>query len=178
MPSTQTPDVSVSSLTDGTWDVDASASEVKFTARGMFGLVPVHGSFGAFDGTLEIEGTEASGQLQIEAATLDTKNAKRDTHLRSRDFFEVDNYPTVTFQLTGLATAADGTLTFTGLLKIRQTELPVEGPVVATTLPDGRLKLETTVAVDRDAAGLSWSKLGVIKGKAQLHTSVVLTHAA
>jgi polyisoprenoid-binding protein YceI len=178
MPSTQTPDVSVSSLTDGTWDVDASASEVKFTARGMFGLVPVHGSFGAFDGTLEIEGTEASGQLQIEAATLDTKNAKRDTHLRSRDFFEVDNYPTVTFQLTGLATAADGTLTFTGLLKIRQTELPVEGPVVATTLPDGRLKLETTVAVDRDAAGLSWSKLGVIKGKAQLHTSVVLAHAA
>jgi polyisoprenoid-binding protein YceI len=143
----------------------------------MFGLVPVHGSFAAFDGTLEIEGTEARGQLQIEAATLDTNNAKRDTHLRSRDFFEVDNYPTVTFQLTDLAPAADGTLTFTGLLKIRETELRVEGPARATTLPDGRLKLETTIAVDRDAAGLSWSKMGMIKGKAQLHASIVLTHA-
>lgn len=177
MPSTQTPDITVSSLTDGTWQVDPSASEVKFAARGVFGLVPVHGSFGAFDGTLEIEGTEARGELRIEAATLDTKNAKRDTHLRSRDFFEVDKYPTVAFELTGLAPAADGTLTFTGLLKIRDTELRVEAPSRATTLADGRLKLETTVAVDRDAAGLSWSKMGMIRGKAQLDASVVLAHA-
>ena len=178
MPSAQTPDAPVTSLPEGTWRVDRAASDVRFTARGMFGLVPVHGTFGAFDGTLDIEGTDARGQLEIEAASLDTKNAKRDTHLRSADFFEVDHHPTVTFRVTGLAPSADGMLNLTGVLKIRETELPVHAPVRATTLSDGRTKLETTVAVDRAAAGVGWSKLGMIKGKAQLEVAVVLDRSA
>jgi len=178
MPSAQTPDAAVSSLPEGTWHVDLTASDVRFTARGMFGLVPVHGRFGAFAGTLDVDGTDARGQLEIEAASLDTKNARRDTHLRSADFFEVDRYPTVTFRLTGLAPAGDGSLDLTGVLKIRETELPVQAPVRATSLPDGRLKLETSVAVDRAAAGVGWSKLGMIKGNAELAVAAVLERSA
>ena len=110
-------------LPDGAWRVDPQASNLTFRSRGVFGLVPVRGTFGDYEGELDVAGGQASGALRINAATLDTKNAKRDTHLRSADFFHVTEYPTVTFSLIKLAPAADGTLTLKGTLRIRDNEL-------------------------------------------------------
>jgi polyisoprenoid-binding protein YceI len=164
-------------LPEGTWHVDPTASTLTFSSRGVFGLVPVHGTFGAYEGELEVHGRDAHGELRIHAATLDTKNEKRDTHLRSADFFHVTEHPTVTFSLIELGPSADGTLSLHGTLRIRDNELRFQAPVHASRLGADRLRLDTKVSVDRAAAGVGWSKMGMIRGKAHLGASIVLVCA-
>jgi polyisoprenoid-binding protein YceI len=164
----------IADLPEGTWHVDPKASELTFSSRGMFGLIAVHGSFGEYEGELEVDGRDVQGELRIQAATLDTKKEKRDVHLRSADFFDVTVYPTVTFSLIELAPSADGTLELSGTLRIRDNELPIEAPAQASRLAAERLRLETSVSVDRAAAGVGWSKMGMVQGKAHLGASVVL----
>jgi polyisoprenoid-binding protein YceI len=164
-------------LPEGTWHVDPKASTLTFSSRGMFGLVAVHGSFGAYEGELEIDGGDMRGELRIDAATLDTKNEKRDTHLRSADFFHVTVHPTVTFSLTELAPSAQDTLQLNGTLRIRDNELAIHGPVRASLLADDRLRLDTEISVDRTEAGVGWSKMGMIQGKAHLGASIVLARS-
>jgi polyisoprenoid-binding protein YceI len=161
-------------LPDGTWQVDPEASELTFRSRGVFGLVPVHGTFRAYEGELEIDGRDVRGELRVEAATLDTNNQKRDAHLRSADFFHVTEHPTVTFSLLELVPSADGTLTLSGTLRIRNNELALQAPVQASRLEADRLRLDTRVRVDRAAAGVGWSRLGMIQGPAHLGASILL----
>jgi polyisoprenoid-binding protein YceI len=167
-------DTVTADLPEGTWQVDHKASKLTFSSRGVFGLVPVHGTFGAYEGELEIDGREARGELRIHAATLDTRNEKRDTHLRSADFFHVAEHPTVTFSLSELAPSADGTLNLTGTLQIRDNQLALQAPVQATRLDGDSLRLDTKISVDRKAAGVGWNRMGAIQGKAHLGASIVL----
>jgi polyisoprenoid-binding protein YceI len=162
---------------DGTWRVDASASELTFRSRGVFGLVPVRGTFRVYEGELKVAGRDVRGELRIHATSLDTKHKKRDHHLRSADFFHVTEYPTVTFSLIELVPSADGALQLTGTLRIRENQLRVETPARATRLGVDRLRLDTRVSVDRAAAGIGWSKMGMIQGKAHLGASIVLVRA-
>jgi polyisoprenoid-binding protein YceI len=164
-------------LPEGTWRVDPEASKLTFSSRGMFGLVAVHGSFGVYEGELVLDGRNVRGELRIQAATLDTKNKKRDTHLRSADFFHITEYPTVTFSLVELAPSADGALELSGTLRIRDNQLRIEAPVEASRLADDRLHLATKVSVDRAAAGVGWSKMGMVQGKAHLGASIVLVQS-
>jgi polyisoprenoid-binding protein YceI len=161
-------------LPEGTWHVDPQASKLTFSSRGMFGLAAVRGTFGAYEGELDVDGGEMRGELRIRAATLDTKNKKRDDHLRSADFFHVDEHPTVTFSLLELEPSADGTLNLSGTLQIRDNELTLQAPVQATRIDTDRVRLDTKISVDRAAAGVGWNKLGMIQGKAHLGASIVL----
>jgi polyisoprenoid-binding protein YceI len=170
----QSADAPTADLPEGTWHVDPIASKLTFSARGTWGLVAVHGTFGAYEGELEVDGRAAHGELRIQAATLNTRNEKRDTHLRSADFFDVTGYPIATFSLIELAPSADGTLALDGTLRIRDNELRVQSPVQASRPAADRLVLDTKVSVDRAAAGLPWSKAGMIQGKAHLGASIAL----
>jgi polyisoprenoid-binding protein YceI len=173
-----TTDTPITELPVGVWRVDTNAGELGFSARGMFGLARVRGTFAEFDGTLTVAPEGASGQLHIRSATLDTGNAKRDKHLRSADFFDIEAHPTVTFELTGVKPAPAGSITITGVLRIRDNALAIEAPAeVSITNPD-RITLSTQLDVDRTAAGVGWSKLGMIKGAAQLSAQVILTREA
>jgi polyisoprenoid-binding protein YceI len=160
-------------LPTGTWRVDPAAGELAFRARGMFGLVPVKGSFGAYDGELTVDPDGAHGELRITATTLDTGNAKRDAHLRSADFFDVEHHPTVTFTLTSVHVDADDRLLATGDLRIAENSTEITTPITATSHED-HLHLETEISVDRAAAGVGWSKMGMIQGQAHLRARIVL----
>jgi polyisoprenoid-binding protein YceI len=170
-----TTDAVTGKLPAGTWQVDTESSELGFGARGMFGLVPVHGSFGKFDGTLKVDGAGPRGELRIEAASLDTHNVKRDQHLLSADFFDAEAHPTVTFELTALNPEPDSTWSLSGVLRIRENALAITTPV--TVAPDGpnRMTLAAKLSVDRTAAGVGWSKLGMIRGQAHLSAKLALT---
>jgi polyisoprenoid-binding protein YceI len=139
----------------------------------MFGLVPVKGRFTDFEGKLHVDDAGAHGELHVKSESLDTRNAKRDKHLRSADFFDVEQNPILTFELTSARAAPAGGVTFSGSLKIRQNVLPISAPLEVSA-HDDHLHLETSLAVDRSAAGVGWSKMGMIKGPAHLHAKLTL----
>jgi polyisoprenoid-binding protein YceI len=166
---------SVDQLPTGSWRVDTDSSELGFGARGMFGLVPVHGNFRQFSGTLTVDDQGARGELTIQSATLDTHNAKRDQHLRSGDFFDVESHPTLTVELTDVTPAPDGGVVAAGVLRIRDNALAIKAPLTLSPAGADRLVLTTAIDVDRAAAGVGWSKMGMIKGKAHLSAKLTLT---
>src|SRR3954466_12330666 len=95
MKSTSTPGAATR-LTDGSWRLDPTRSSVVFHVRHFYGLMTVKGEFADYDGTLDLAATPAV-ELTIQAASLDTKMAKRDEPLRSEDFFDVNRHPQVRF---------------------------------------------------------------------------------
>ena len=112
---------------NGAWTVDASHTEINFKAKHFF--TPVRGTFGDFeiDLTFDAENPEASSvEARIEVASIDTGNERRDGHLRTGDWFEVESHPTMTFASTSVRKVADDKLVATGMLTIKGTAQEVD----------------------------------------------------
>src|SRR6266404_4886254 len=84
----------------GSWTMDSSRSAVGLRSKSVWGLAPVKGTFRevAGNGTVSPEG-QVSGIITVAAASIDTKNKKRDTHLRSAEFFDSDTHPHITIRV-------------------------------------------------------------------------------
>jgi polyisoprenoid-binding protein YceI len=117
----------------GTWDIDTSHSDVSFTVRHLM-VSKVRGRFGAFSGEI-VTGenlADSSVVATIDATSIDTNNEQRDGHIRSADFFDVENHPQWTFRSTALRVdgddlALDGELTIKGVTKPVTLALEVNG---------------------------------------------------
>src|SRR5258708_12393324 len=109
----------VPSLRPGLWSLDPARSTVTFRHPKFWGLVPIKGTFtkGGGEGEVLPDGT-ASGPLTIAAASIDTRNAKRDEHLRSADFFDTARHGSIVFTASRVSPADDGTADVTGELTI------------------------------------------------------------
>jgi polyisoprenoid-binding protein YceI len=109
----------------GEWILDPSRSTVSLKSRSMWGLAPVNGVFRQVTGRGTVFPTgEVSGAITVGAASVDTKNARRDRHLRSADFFDADNHPDITFTVEGIRPSGQG-VTVTGTLSVRDRTRPV-----------------------------------------------------
>jgi polyisoprenoid-binding protein YceI len=140
----------------------------------MWGLRTVRGVFGAYEGNLNVRAGGAAGELTIEAGSLDTGLDRRDRHLRSPAFFDIERHPRIVFTATSVS-ARDGGLTITGELAIGSSRVQLEIPVRVERMADGALRLEGEAAVSRRAAGVAWNKLGMIRGDAMLRARLTLT---
>jgi polyisoprenoid-binding protein YceI len=105
----------------GTWSIDPSHSEVGFTARHL--MSKVRGLFEKFEGTI-VTGDNPSASATIDLNSINTRDENRDAHLRSADFFDVENYGPMTFQTTKVEAGGNGLLV-TGDLSIKGTTKPV-----------------------------------------------------
>jgi polyisoprenoid-binding protein YceI len=147
------------------WRLDPANSSVEFHVRHFYGLMTVKGRFERYEGTLELGGQPAV-KLTIDADSVDTKQAKRDKHLRSKDFFDVGHHPHVTFVsdsavLTGEALKVHGELSAAG----QQIPLTLE----ATLRPVGdELELEAVTEADHRKLGMTWSPLGILRAPSKL----------
>ena len=139
----------------------------------VWGLRTVRGSFGAYDGSLTVGSGDVAGELLIEAGSLDTGHTRRDQHLRSPAFFDVERHPRMVFTTTA-ATARVVGVTLTGELAIGSSRVRLEIPVNVERLADGARRLEGRTTVARQTAGLGWNKLGMIRGDAVLHAQLTL----
>ena len=117
----------------GTWDIDATHSTVGFSVRHMM-VSKVRGYFREFSG--EIVTAEDPSQSRVEAtivlSSIDTRQEQRDAHIRSADFFDVENHPQMTFRSTAVRTDGadwfvDGELTIKGITKPVTLELELNG---------------------------------------------------
>ena len=107
----------------GTYDLDATHSTVGFTVRHAM-VTKVRGNFNDFQATLTVNQenpAESKVEATAETASVDTRNADRDAHVRNEDFFDTDNYPQMTFVSTAFDVDASGNGTVTGDLTIKGT---------------------------------------------------------
>jgi polyisoprenoid-binding protein YceI len=115
----------------GDWVLDPRRSSVRLKSRSVWGLVPVNGVFREVSGsgTVSRNGS-ASRILTVAAASIDTGNTQRDTHLRSADFFDSANHPDITFTAGRIRPSGAG-VAVTGALTVRDRTRPLSfGPAV------------------------------------------------
>ena len=93
------------------------------------------------------------------AASIDTKNTRRDTHLRSADFFDSDNHPDITFTADDIQASGQGAMV-TGTLTVHGRTRPLAFDVVASAQGDGGIWLDAEVHVNRADFSLTWNQLG------------------
>lgn len=148
------------------WNLDPSHSEVQFKVKHMM-ISTVSGEFTDFNAELETEGDDFSTmQVSFEAGinSIHTKNADRDNHLKSPDFFDAAQYPKMTFKSTGVVRKSDTTYEVKGDLTIRgnthQITLTAENNgVIKDPYGHERTGFEITGKIDRSQFGLTWSAL-------------------
>ncbi|MFT4110548.1 YceI family protein [Propionicimonas sp.] len=148
----------------GTYTLDGSHSRVGFVARHAM-IAKVRGAFNEVSGTATIDGANpaaSSLEVTIGVASVDTRDANRDGHLQSPDFFDAATYPTITFKATGFEIVDDETVNVTGDLTIKDVTKPVTVPFTfggAATDPFGnsRIGFEGEVTVNRKDWGLTWN---------------------
>jgi polyisoprenoid-binding protein YceI len=162
--STQQVDATAAPTLQGPWHVDPAAGRLQFKVKTFWGLATVKGTFDTYEGTLNVdERGNASGELVVSVASLDTKNAKRDEHLRSADFFHRELHPTVRFVVDAFGTAPGGQEIIGNLYvggKIAQLRMPLE----LSPAGDGRMRLKTTGVISREEVGMLWNRAGMIRG--------------
>jgi polyisoprenoid-binding protein YceI len=148
----------LSDLKPGIWNVDASHSEVGFIARHLM-VSKVRGQFKDFAAVVtvaqpfELSTVEATVQM----ASIDTNSADRDTHVKSADFFDVDNHPTMTFTSTKVTDGSlEGLLTIKGVTKAVSFDLEFGG-VSADPWGGIRAGFEATTEINRKDFDLSWN---------------------
>ncbi|WP_080874156.1 YceI family protein [Oceanobacillus timonensis] len=108
------------------WNLDTAHSEVGFSVKHMM-ISKAKGTFDSFDAKINADAadlTDADIELTIDVASINTRNNDRDDHLRSADFFDVENYPKITFQATDIEKSGNE-YKVTGNLTIKETTKPV-----------------------------------------------------
>jgi polyisoprenoid-binding protein YceI len=145
----------------GEWVLDPRKSSIRLKSRSMWGLVPVNGVFREVsgNGTVSADG-EVSGTVTVAAASIDTKNTRRDTHLRSADFFDSGNNPDITFTADGIRPSGQG-VAMTGALTVRGRTRPLSFDAAASVQGGGEIWLDAEVHIDRADFGLTWNQMGM-----------------
>jgi polyisoprenoid-binding protein YceI len=149
----------------GRWQLDPRRSSVEFSARHFWGLLPVKGHFDDYHGRLDLSATTAI-ELTIDAATIQTGNAKRDQHLRTADFFDAENHPRVQFRSDSVELRND-TLRVRGRLSARGRSIPVELEA-RFHLVNGELEINAATTAPHRELGMTWSPLGMIRPYSKL----------
>ncbi|CAM3010001.1 YceI family protein [Saccharomonospora xinjiangensis] len=148
----------------GTYTIDPSHSRIGFVARHAM-VTKVRGAFNEFDGTATVNGDDpaaSSAQLTIKAASIDTRNADRDGHLRGNDFLAMDEHPEITFRSTAIAQTGQDSFDVTGDLTIKGVTRTVTIPLTfegQATDPFGNVRVgfEGSTTINRKDFGVTWN---------------------
>ncbi len=154
----------------GEWVLDPRRSSIRLKSRNMWGLAAVTGVFREIsgNGTVLPDG-EVSGTVTVAAASIDTRNSRRDTHLRSADFFDSGNHPDITFTADGIRPSGQS-VTVTGALTVRGRTRQVSFDAAASVQGDGEIRLDAEVHVNRADFGLTWNQMGM----ASMHNTITI----
>jgi polyisoprenoid-binding protein YceI len=148
-----------------TWNIDPAHSVAEFKVKHMM-ISNVKGQFAKVSGTLTLDESELTNsriEALIEAASIETRDAQRDAHLKSADFFDVEKFPTLAFQSSRISLVRDGELAVDGNLTIRdvtrKVTFNVEGPTPPAKDPWGhtRVAVSATTKINRKDFGLTWN---------------------
>lgn len=155
------------------WNIDAAHSAVNFKIRHFF--TPVPGTFEKWGGTLLFDPSNLEGSkidITLEVASVNTKNERRDGHLRTADFFDAENFPTMSFVSKEIRSTGENSFVAIGDLTIKETTKTVELPfTLLGTMPDPRNE-NTTIAGFRAETTIKRNDYGVGTGD-YIQTAVI-----
>lgn len=148
------------------WTIDGAHSNAEFVARHMM-VSKVRGSFEHIEGFIDFDEANPAAsyvEASINVASVNTREPNRDNHLRSGDFFDVENYPTMNFKSTNIEVNSENTGIITGDLTIRGTTLPVSFEVEyfgsgKSPFGDVRAGFVGTAKINREDFGLTWNQV-------------------
>jgi polyisoprenoid-binding protein YceI len=153
------------SATTTTWNIDPAHSVAEFKAKHMM-ISNVKGQFANVSGRLILDESDLANsrvETSIDAASIETRDAQRDAHLRSADFLDVEKYPTLSFKSGRIRVLREGELSVEGDLTIhgvtRKVVFTVEGPTPPAKDPWGnaRVGVSATTKINRKDFGLTWN---------------------
>ena len=148
-----------------TWNIDPAHSVAEFKVKHMM-ISNVKGQFAKVSGKLTLDELDLANshvEALIEASSIETRDAQRDAHLKSPDFFDVEKFPTLSLQSTRVSLVRDGELAIEGDLTIRdvtrKVTFHVEGPTPPAKDPWGntRVAVSATTKINRKDFGLTWN---------------------
>jgi len=148
-----------------TWKIDPVHSVAEFKVRHMM-ISNVKGQFTVITGSMTLDPkdiTKSRIEASVDSDSLNTRDAQRDAHLKSPDFFDVEKYPKLTLASTRLARKREGELAVTGNLTIhgvtREVVFDVEGPTPPRKDPwsNTRIGVSATAKINRKEFGLTWN---------------------
>jgi polyisoprenoid-binding protein YceI len=148
-----------------TWNIDPAHTVAEFKVKHMM-IANVKGQFSKVSGVLTLDEynlTNSRVETTIETGSIETRNEQRDGHLKSVDFFHVDEFPTLNFKSTKISIVRDGELSVEGDLTIRgvtrKVNFVVEGPTPPTKDPWGntRVAISASTKINRKDFGLTWN---------------------
>ncbi len=158
------------------WTIDPAHTSVTFGVRHMM-VSTVRGEFQKVTGSVTWDPKQPDAtaiEATIDVGSINTREAARDNHLRSADFFDVEKYPTIDFRSRGVGRKKDGTIEIVGDLTIRGTTrviaLEVEGPTDEHADPWGNLRVGASAKtkIKRSEFGMTWNTVleagGVVVG--------------
>jgi len=160
-----TPPVDASDISRTPWRLDPDRSQVLFRVRTFWGLSTVKGHFGTYTGRMDLS-SEPAIILTIEANTINTGNKKRDDHLRSKDFFDVDEFPEVTF-VSESVTVDGEKLHVKGYLHAAGHRVRVENEATLKMV-EGEPEVEAVVEVDQKELEMTYSPAGMVRTPSKL----------
>lgn len=165
---TETPSDSPAELLSdsvGHWVLDPAKSSVRISHKTFWGLSTVRGSFSVLSGEGDV-GADGSvtGKLVIGAGSVNTKNGKRDTHLRSADFFKADEHPEIVFTAATAKAGSSAGLTVSGELEAAGISRPLSFAAQVTEKAPDTATLTAEAEVDRAGYGMTWNQLGMLTG--------------
>jgi polyisoprenoid-binding protein YceI len=149
-----------------TYTADSAHSEVVFSVRHLGGVSKVSGRFNEFAANINGDPAKpeaATVEFTIKTTSIDTKEAGRDKHLRSADFFDVEKYPEITFKSSKIAAKGQNKYDVTGTLTMHGVSKEVTLPVtMAGPVKDGRgnekFGFETSTKLNRKDYGITWNR--------------------
>lgn len=153
----------------GNWELDRQRTSIEFHTKALW-VFPAKGTFRALEGsgTVSADGG-ITGTFAVDAASVDTKNKKRDAHLRTADFFEVEVFPAITYEATSGRLVKPGTVDLDGTLTVHGQARPLAVSATVSNSADS-VTVTAEVDIDRSAWGLTLTPFG-----AGLKNKVVVT---
>ena len=157
----------------GSWALDSARSVIGLKSKSIWGMVPVKGVFREVTGSVTVSAAgDVAGTITVAAASIDTKQKKRDQHLRSADFFDVANTPDITFVVQQVTPSGEG-VTVAGALTVRDRTRPVSFAARVAGFDGAHVELDGELQVNRTDFGLTWNQLGM----SSVHNTITV-HAA
>lgn len=150
----------------GEWLLDAERTTVEFHSPTFWGLAHVKGTFGGVSGSGRVapatDGIDVTGRMEIDASSLRTGIGKRDTHLRSPDFFDVQAFPSITVTVTSGEVTGAGWMLLHALLSVKDTQRELELPTHVRSVDADTVRLQTTTTLNRLHYGVDGNLLGMM----------------